>query len=215
MSCCSPCIGGPGTTQAVLVLSACCPDGLLFRKCPSMCSGPCFCGRHEHVKVPMPSHQWLVRHSPCSHSYLTPCRYGCGKHHVIMAESYYEETTESGCDTCHKGDHPSVPSVTPPSKGTKGPKGTPALPSTAGTKAPRWTPAPATTQVWGTTAVPATTTEEPTTAAPATTQVWGTTAAPATTTEEPTTAAPATTAGSLHAESCQLCAENTLPHYDC
>ena len=79
------------------------------------------------------------------------CRQSCGKHHVIMAESYYEETTESGCGTCHKGDHPSGPSVAPPSKGTKAPMGT---------------PAPTTTQVSATTAAPATATGEPTTAAP-------------------------------------------------
>ena len=95
--------------------------------------------------------QWLVLHSTCSHSYRAPCRHGCGKHHVIMAESYYEETTESGCDTCHKGDHPTGPSAAPPTKGTKAPMGT---------------PAPTIMPVWATTAAPVTTTEEPTTAAP-------------------------------------------------
>ncbi len=79
------------------------------------------------------------------------CRHSCGKHHVIMAESYYEETTEAGCDTCHKGDHPSGPSAAAPSTGTKAHKGT---------------PAPITTQLWATTAVPATTTGKPTTAVP-------------------------------------------------
>ena len=86
------------------------------------------------------------------------CRHGCGEHHVIMAESYYEETTEYGCDTCHKGGHPSGPSMAPPSKGTTAPKGTPAPPATPGTKAPKGTPPP-------TTEAPPTT-AEPTAAAP-------------------------------------------------
>ena len=111
-------------------------------------------------------HQWLVLHSPCSDSYPTLCRDSCGEHHVIKAESYYEETTESDCDTCHKGDHPSGPSMAPPSKGTKAPMGTPAPPPTRGTKAPKGTPAPTTTQKWATTAAPVTSTAAPTTSSP-------------------------------------------------
>ena len=128
---------------------------------------------------------------PLLDSCLTRCRHGCGEHHVIMAQSYYEETTESGCDDCPKGDHPSGPSMAPPSKSTKAPGTTSAGPTTAaptteGTKAPRWTPAPTTTKAPKETPCPPT-------KSPTTTPVWSTTAAPGTTTEEPTTAAPGTT----------------------